>query len=133
LPLPYLAALTAVAELWQDWAMAWKFAAGVKGKLIAGEGIVISFVTGKYYSMRGDAALVVGALSNGPIALEESLWAASFLEQLRQEGLIEQTDEGFAIVEVGADFRWEAHADLADTLLLDPIHDAGEAGWPSRN
>jgi hypothetical protein len=25
------------------------------------------------------------------------------------------------------------HADLADLLLLDPIHEVAEAGWPSPN
>jgi hypothetical protein len=125
---------------------------------IDGEVIAIHLKRGHYYSMRGTAALIWGWLdaagSRQTIEtrltdlfgwLEEPMWKTvdEFLGQLVEEGLAEETPEVPSLTEAGAPASngasrgvfeppiLERHTDMQDLLVLDPIHDVGERGWPN--
>ena len=83
---------------------------------------------------RPDAQRTVGTLPIGEAVAE-------FLEQLRKHNLITETSavRADAGPEPAADHRghWEppmlsVYEDMKDLLLLDPIHDVDEQGWPAR-
>jgi len=123
---------------------------------IDGETLVINYDTGTYYSFLGPSSLVwkligerVGvpgmleALSNGYAAeagvIERSL--LEFLPKLREAGLI-AADEGAgggvppapAAPHDKAPFtplEFKTFTDLQDLLVLDPIHDVDQTGWPA--
>ena len=121
-----------------------------------GETILINFDTGQYFSLVGPAADVVWLVQSGvdpahwPGTLEGAFvgleWGdeadehvADFLARLAEMGVIDRTDDaGSASVPLPDDYErgaWSAptvHAndDLADLLVIDPIHDASEDGWP---
>jgi hypothetical protein len=116
------------------------------------EVVVANFGTGIYYSLLGSAAEIWGGLMAGvPLPdIAATLGAhaapggqgfaaavAAFVEQLRQEGLIRPIEPraadpwqpaappgGWAAPEL------ERFSDMQDLLLLDPVHDTSEAGWP---
>jgi hypothetical protein len=120
---------------------------------VAGEWIVISFETGKYFSIEGAAAdafallkaktetEIVDLLSarSGVAPDVVAAGVRAFIEQLQAERIIELADAP----EV-PDFEWQVrnhrelkfelgvHAELSETLLLDPIHEVSTEGWPER-
>jgi hypothetical protein len=129
-------------------------------QVIEGEAILISFETGSYYSARGEGAEIVDLLRSPRTVSEISAAMAEeategstdlsgrvvgFLNRLLDEGLAvgsvddadtsaDQTSHqvtGYAFDVDRADVpHLEKFTDLEDLLLLDPIHDADEAGWP---
>jgi hypothetical protein len=121
-----------------------------------GETILINFDSGEYFSFRGAAADILWLIDS---AVDEGQWGRAleqafpdlrydaditadvdgFLRELFEAGIIEATDEpGGDAVSLPSDYvrgAWSApsvHAndDLADLLVIDPIHDASEDGWP---
>ncbi len=118
-------------------------------ELIDGEVVAIHNETGAYYSLRESAALVwqalaagwdreaiVGRLGGERSRAEADL--AAFTEQLLEATLVVPgTPDARSEVEVPPTPEayvppvFEAFTDLQDLLLLDPIHEVGEAGWPS--
>jgi hypothetical protein len=122
---------------------------------VDGEVILISLQTGSYYSLEGSGAQIWAALLDGRCAAEviAELEAGcraepgairnavlDLVEELMAERLVEPDGPG---VEEPAQ-RPEAPAgavpfvppvfhkftDMQDFLLVDPIHEVGEAGWP---
>jgi hypothetical protein len=116
------------------------------------EVVVAHFGTGIYYSLLGTAAEVWAGLMAGvavaDIAATLDAHARSagpgfaaaigaFVERLRQEGLIRPVAGGPAAAwrpAIPPD-GWpapelERFTDMHDLLLLDPVHDTSEAGWP---
>jgi hypothetical protein len=116
------------------------------------EVVVANFGSGIYYSLLGSAAEVWTGLMAGVALPDIAAILASraesagpavtasivaFVERLREEGLIRPVEAG----PVGA---WQPTAprgvwlapelerftDMHDLLLLDPVHDTSEAGWP---
>lgn len=101
------------------------------------EVVAIDFDTGRYYSLRGPAAEVWTALGDdsrpaadvatnptgGPAAV------AAFLDQLVEEGLIERTGPPSEASDPGP-LVFERYSDMEELILLDPVHDVSEAGWP---
>ena len=132
----------------------------VKGDSISlerldGETIVINFDSGEYFSFRGSSADILWLVDAG---VDRSHWSQileeafvdltfddvvgdvdDFLEQLSQAGLIEHVP-GTGGDPVALPDDYERHEwtqpvvagndDLADLLVIDPIHDTGEDGWP---
>jgi len=128
--------------------------ADISSEDIGGEVIIVNLTTGCYYSLRGSAAVVwplavagwnaaeiaahfePGALRPAEIEAE----VARFLGYLSSENVLQAThdaepkdipgltqSEDFAVLEV------EKFTDMQELLLVDPIHEVAEAGWPHRD
>ena len=122
------------------------------------ESLAINLDTGTYYSLAGPASVLWTMLSRGRSSAgiteyfaaahdgDRELIAASvrrFLERLEAEQLIVEDPGASAGADAGApasppaertpfeDFEMRVYTDMQDLLLLDPIHDTDEAGWPS--
>jgi hypothetical protein len=126
----------------------------VVGEIIDGEAVVVNLRDGVYYSMNGVAATIWGLIERGATAeqIVEVLSAQyaggdgaihravdSFLAQLASEDLVRQEpgtppELGEASVngEPFADPVFEKFEDFKDLLLIDPIHEVDETGWPVR-
>ena len=123
-----------------------------------GQYIVLNHVTGDYYSFDRASSAVLGALLSGA---DESSVTAAFLEkygpdcgaapavakfvaELLEAGIIAAAaGEAIPAAEAGAahigeiadktmpELGFEAFSDVADLLLMDPIHEVDEEmGWP---
>lgn len=118
------------------------------------EVILANFDTGIYYSLSGTAAdvwlgLKSGAASDEVVSAFSAAYSnnaqtakisvSRFIEELLTEKLVApleneperhpwspKTSEQFENPKI------DRFDDLRDLLLLDPIHDVGEAGWPVR-
>jgi hypothetical protein len=124
---------------------------------IEGEVIVIDLESGTYYSLRdtsaeiwhcikagADEASIGDSLAERYVAAREEIGSAvsRLLDELTAERLIEEAAEGAASGEPlssppAQNGRvpfiapiLEKHTDMQDLILLDPVHDVTEAGWP---
>jgi hypothetical protein len=115
---------------------------------VDGEVIVIDFVAGTYFSMQATAGeiwqmLVAGADSSAIVARYPNAAGAAdeipaFLDELLAANLVEIDDAAIdgvpsALPENRLPYatpRLEIFEDLADLIMLDPVHDVTEAGWP---
>jgi len=123
----------------------------VSSDFVDGEVVAIHLGTGIYYSLRGPAALLWQALEKSSDEAGLAGWltaqyevpveqagkdVAGFMQQLLAEQLIIATDTAPAPAGLGGERRpytapqLERYADLQDLLLLDPIHEVNEQGWP---
>jgi len=127
----------------------------VVSELIDGEVVIMNLKSGNYYSARKTGALVWECLESGLTVAaitarlaeiyggEESAYAADlavFVDRLLGEGLIKPTAEpALASPHPGEATPppktyqaplLEVYADMQDLLLLDPIHDTDDVGWP---
>jgi hypothetical protein len=121
-----------------------------------GEVIIVDFDSGHYYSFRGTAADILWLIDNGiatnawPTILATSYsdldWSAAqegittFLGRLVDLALIIPVDSGStAAIDLPDDTERIGWADpemlindeLADLLVIDPIHDVSDDGWPA--
>jgi hypothetical protein len=116
------------------------------------EVVVVNLIEGVYYFLTGTAAYLWMALHSGHTvsdvvaAFPESSDSIqgdveSFVSELMQLGLLDQVTELREQIEVAPDVSdylangyqppvLETYADLQDILLLDPVHDVDETGWP---
>ena|SRR2546423_6960704 len=125
----------------------------VMSETIDGETIIIHLGTGSYYSLQQVGADVWSAISRG--ANREQLLdevvgryevqrgdaesaITSLLGELEKENLILQSENGVSyqppesLSERGA-FAMpslEKHTDMQDIILLDPVHEVDDRGWP---
>jgi hypothetical protein len=121
---------------------------------VDGEALIMDMVKGTYYSCVGSSAYAWNLLSHGvPVADVVTDLAArysltdgdaqrdvdDFVQSLVTEemlvasdALVPDTDEAVAPVAPSAysTLALERFTDLADLILLDPVHDVTEAGWP---
>ena len=124
---------------------------------IEGEVIVIDLDSGTYYSLRdtsaeiwhcikagADEASIGDSLAERYAAAREDIGSAvsRLLDELAAERLIEEGSESAASGEPLSDPPiqngrvpfvapvLEKHTDMQDLILLDPVHDVTEAGWP---
>ena len=108
-----------------------------------GEVIVIHLQSGAYYSMQATAADIWRGLIGGASAAEinaalhgDEGEVQGFASQLLAEGLIaEAADRASAIGALvqGQTFvtpELQKYTDMQDWMLVDPIHEVGEEGWP---
>lgn len=125
-----------------------------------GEAAIIDLRTGTYFSLNTSAALLWPALVNGTTVSNLVAFAVAaageshravidvavpaFVQALQAEGLVESVDATNptaadlpADVPAPGEVTWfeaptfERFDDLQDLLLLDPIHDVSDAGWPN--
>lgn len=109
---------------------------------VDGEVLIVHLGTGAYYSSRGagDVAwqlIARGASANetaqamGRDAADEIL---AFVDQLLAEGLVRErvkpVEELSPVAHAPGAPLLEKYTDMQELLLLDPIHDVEEAGWP---
>ncbi|WP_404310707.1 PqqD family protein [Neorhodopirellula lusitana] len=130
----------------------------VLGELLDGEYVIIHFDTGCYYSVRDTAAdvcrlLFAGVDKASVIELLDRQYSAeqvdiaqavlTFINGLVEQQLIVEVDAGSNAdhadsldpAKLSAKFVvpvFEQYDDMADQLLLDPIHEIDERGWPQR-
>ncbi len=127
----------------------------VVSETIDGEAVVVNLATGTYYSITGDSILLWDAIVSGA-TVEDIAAAASrvtgstaedalaavegFCESLTAQGLISQSEDE-------PDFRgavelsgggaglltpsFDTYSDMQDLVLLDPVHEVDERGWPN--
>jgi hypothetical protein len=124
---------------------------------IDGEVIVINLTTGNYYSVKGSGAAVWGALQGSPPSVDELVsllqpafdapaddvdaGVRAFVDDLFAEGLVVRDDAtpntpptgDDATLPAGQEFerpRLEKYTDMQDLVLLDPVHEVDQTGWP---
>lgn len=125
---------------------------------IDGETIIMDLRTGNYYSIEWPAAFIwefigkagdMGVLIDALLSEEgmnknASSDIHSFIQELLKESLLVQNDEQTGTSEISEEMRQEItklaqnfkrpelnkYTDMQDMLLLDPIHDVDEKGWP---
>jgi Coenzyme PQQ synthesis protein D (PqqD) len=133
----------------------------VTHETIDGEAVILNLDTGSYYSVNNAAAVIWNLLDSGmsigrivetvsakytgePKEIEAGVNA--LIEKLAEEGLIIANGEldGTAIEPTGAteilngetlpfEFpKLHKYTDMEDLLLLDPIHDVDDIGWPNK-
>jgi hypothetical protein len=124
------------------------------GRQFGDEVVLANYETGLYYSIADTAAKIWHGLKAGvpaeEIASEFAIRHASdaqaveasvsgFIEQLAAEGIIvpidgtiERREWQLAAADEFQPPVLERYDDLRDLLLLDPVHDVDNAGWPAR-
>ena len=130
----------------------------VVGEVIDGEVMVINLDTGVYYSVTGAGAAVWPMLVGGATRLEISERVArhygadpaaverdlgTFIARLADEAILcPRPDEVAAglsdTVEAWpaatySGFGFERYDDMQALLVIDPVHEVGDFGWPSRS
>ena len=130
-------------------------APNVNSECIDGEVIIVNLESGNYYSCVGLGAYLwsrvvagdtidaivrnlVAAFSRDHVELETTV--ENFVSQLASEQLIVSTTSGeapgpsiavvlpdqFAVPELNS------YSDMKDMLMLDPVHDVADVGWPAK-
>lgn len=128
----------------------------VVSELIEEESVIVNLLTGSYYSTGGSGSLLWSWLCQGASPAEAARALANrfeveedvagqavrrFLDALLEQDLLrvspdrpvpELTVSG----EHGSRAAWvppalNAYEDMKDLLLLDPVHDVDEVGWPT--
>jgi hypothetical protein len=119
------------------------------------ETVLINLDSGSYYSFSGSGALIWGRIVSGesiasvmeylrehfPDATDIALSVEDFVRELVEENLIVKNSSGTAKnikqakakIPSLAQFEkpvLQKYSDMQDLLLLDPIHEVDEAGWP---
>jgi hypothetical protein len=132
----------------------------VTHETIDGEAVIINLDSGNYYSLVDVGSFIWSLIEQGASAGEvQNLVSQSYagnaseidrgvqdlLVQLQQESLIVPLDEAGAFnpMELASSNGHEKpsfnppllnkYSDMQELLLLDPIHDVDEAGWPKPN
>lgn len=128
-------------------------AATIMSEVIEGEAIIIDMNSGSYFSTDGVGAEIWQAAIAGasrevivqsvtaayPGVPESGEQAGAFLNlllgyQLLVEGAATSSAAATAIKSSGAYAapQLQAHSDMKDLIMLDPIHDVDAVGWPTR-
>jgi Coenzyme PQQ synthesis protein D (PqqD) len=133
----------------------------VVSEVIDDELVVMNLATGHYFSSTGSGAVAWACLEQGmdnagiAAALGQAFDApaaqidadlAAFIESLRSNGLVRAGDAASpATAATGhrppaapaqrlpySSPQMNAYTDMKDLLMLDPIHDVADEGWPMR-
>lgn len=128
----------------------------VINEVMDGEAVIIDLASGDYYSLRGSGAFVWTAIeqqastdeivaafvrTGAAPAAEVEAAVARLLEELTAEGLVVPADghaeaspaESRRPLPTPTGFehpRLEKFTDMQDLILLDPVHEVDERGWP---
>ena len=124
----------------------------VVSETLNGESIIMHHGTGHYFDTSGSGALMWQEIESGTsldglvatlvaaYALDEDAArgvAGRFVQTLARHDLVVLDGEVGNPTSIAGEVKTFAepelgvHEDLADMLLLDPIHDVDEAGWPA--
>lgn len=128
----------------------------VMSEILDGEAVIIDLVTGRYHAAAGVAATVWEGIvcghaldrimsdvhrSHTGVPADAETAVRAFIDSVVEAGLAQPaTNTGSTSdsrVPAGPEpTPWavpvlESHDDLADLLLLDPVHDVTELGWPN--
>jgi hypothetical protein len=114
----------------------------IEWDLIEGEVILLNLTQGLYYSLEGCAAQLWSWLADGYSwdsivanvggpEVELSDWVS----KMREENLLLPSAADGKEFSPPADFTYQTprvqrFSDMQDLLLIDPIHDVDEQGWP---
>jgi hypothetical protein len=129
----------------------------VQSEVLDGEAVIVDFTTGRYHAAAGVAATVWEAMKQGqeineimievrssytdvPDDAESSVLA--FIDSVVDAGLAKQANTDVAPTSSSEQRAstvptpWivpllESHNDLADLMLIDPVHDVTARGWPN--
>jgi Coenzyme PQQ synthesis protein D (PqqD) len=133
----------------------------VMHETIEGEVIIINLLSGTYYSVSGSGAEIWALLQSAEAVSSEEIAEAlgsvfdcsraelergvtQFLDELLREGLVADAGTGVGtprtlqLSENGQTRRpfempmLEKYTDMQDLVLIDPVHQVDEAGWPRR-
>jgi coenzyme PQQ synthesis protein D (PqqD) len=127
----------------------------VIGEIVDGEVMVMNLRDGIYYSVAGagaavwpaltgrcavdDIAIAIAAASGAPLATVEGD-LARFVKRLVAEAILrpagdDSPAEAPQLVDFGSyrDFVIERFDDMRAMLILDPVHEVGEFGWPQQS
>jgi hypothetical protein len=124
----------------------------VINEVIDGEAVIINLGSGDYFSLRGSGSYIWQAIDAGAdaVTIVDAFVAAdlgsrdvvapaitALLEQLVVEGLVVPAEPGEGRVALaapgGSSFdppALEKFTDMQDLILLDPVHEVDERGWP---
>ena len=114
----------------------------IEWDLIEGEVILLNLTQGLYYSLEGCAAQLWSWLSEGYSwdSIVANLGGpeaelADWVSKMQQEHLLLPSSTEGKAFSPPADFvyqtpRVQRFSDMQDLLLIDPIHDVDEQGWP---
>jgi hypothetical protein len=128
---------------------------GISFERLDGEVVIISFETGKYFNSNNSAADIFYLIEKGVPQIswskilssnftgfdEQNSGISDFLDMALEEKLLLVADEvEIKQFDLPSDYLrkgWIKPAllvfdDLADLLLIDPIHDTSTSGWPSQ-
>ena len=125
----------------------------VISEVLDGEVIIIHLPSGTYYSTLASGADIWNALLSGHSVTEIADWLAAgarnermhaeviqFVSELAAENLIVPTDDDPIArsdgLETAAAFvtpELHKYTDMQELLLVDPIHEVTEEGWPLRS
>jgi Coenzyme PQQ synthesis protein D (PqqD) len=129
-------------------------AARVAAELVNDELVAIDFSTGKYHGIRGSGVVVWHLLETGfsPREIVEHLThrvagtderaaqtVVAFVSELEAQGLVVRSTRAAPTL-ISNEETWpepfaapmlDTRDDLQDYLVLDPIHDVDERGWPN--
>ncbi|MCP4937421.1 MAG: PqqD family protein [bacterium] len=124
-------------------------------EMVDGEVIAINLDSGTYYSLQGTAGIIWNLIEKGATVPQIIEWMSQdftgspefittaihrLLNELRQETLIVSHENPVPQAHLQqstiserppfAEPFLEKFTDMSDLLLLDPIHDVNESGWP---
>ncbi len=109
---------------------------------IDGMAVIINLETGAYYSGSGCSASAWAALVAGAPTTELATAlsvphpvVAAFAAHLLGEGLVRPRSgatQPWSVAPAHGPLTLDRFDDLEDLLLLDPVHDVTEQGWPHR-
>ena len=123
-------------------------------EVLDGEVIIIHLQSGTYYSLLASGADIWNALLNGRSVEEIADWltrgaeeervriaaeVGQFVSELMAENLILSTDspskrpDDLGTAAAFATPELHKYTDMQELLLVDPIHEVTEEGWPLRN
>lgn len=130
-------------------------APSVVSEIIDGEAVIMNLATGHYFSAQGTGGELWALIEKGASErrlveylllryrideVEARTGVAAFISKAREHDLLvaTQAESGSIDEPVAASSPTESYAmphlnaysDMEDLLLLDPIHDVSEAGWP---
>jgi hypothetical protein len=131
----------------------------VTHEIIDGEAVIINLDSGNYYSLVEEGSFIWSLVEKGASASEVQnailqtyqgdaqeidRGVQELLSQLQEENLIVPVDAAGEAVDVASSDTnpdkplfnppsLNKYSDMQELLLLDPIHDVDDAGWPKPN
>jgi hypothetical protein len=127
----------------------------IASEIFDGELVIANYGSGLYYSISSEGSLIWQGLAHGLTVSQVTAWLADhfpdqagelstvvedFVRKLAADGLILEastTDSSISELPLLTETRFahpmiERFDDLQELLLLDPVHDVDQAGWPRR-